>query len=56
VVKWLGLVGGYGHLQYRPLHWQPIPADRAVFVDVERVDGAPPPRRRAKKERRSNHG
>jgi DMSO reductase family type II enzyme molybdopterin subunit len=36
-VKWLGLVGGYGHLQYRPLQWQPIPADRAVHVDVEKV-------------------
>ena len=36
-VKHLGLVGGYGHLQYRPLAWQPIPADRAVRVDVEKV-------------------
>jgi anaerobic selenocysteine-containing dehydrogenase len=36
-VKWLGLAGGYGHLQYRPLHWQPIPADRAVRVDVEKA-------------------
>ncbi len=36
-VKWLGLVGGYGHLQYRPLQWQPVPADRAVYVDVEKV-------------------
>jgi anaerobic selenocysteine-containing dehydrogenase len=26
-VKWLGLAGGYGHLQYRPLSWQPIPAE-----------------------------
>jgi DMSO reductase family type II enzyme molybdopterin subunit len=37
-VKWLGLAGGYGHLQYRPLAWQPIPADRAVRVDVEKLD------------------
>ena len=36
-VKWLGLAGGYGHLQYRPLAWQPIPADRAVRVDVEKI-------------------
>ncbi len=36
-VKWLGLAGGYGHLQYRPLHWQPVPADRAVHVDVEKI-------------------
>ena len=33
-VKWLGLVGGYGHLQYRPLQWPPGPAARAVHVDV----------------------
>ncbi|MGQ9571928.1 MAG: molybdopterin-dependent oxidoreductase [Dehalococcoidia bacterium] len=37
IVKWLHLAGGYGHLQYRPLHWQPVPVDRAVTVDVERV-------------------
>ena len=34
MVKWLHLAGGYGHLQYRGLHWQPIPIDRAVHVDV----------------------
>jgi DMSO reductase family type II enzyme molybdopterin subunit len=39
-VKWLGFAGGYGHLQYRPLAWQPIPADRAVRVDVERIGPA----------------
>ena len=37
MVKWLHLAGGYGHLQYRGLHWQPIPIDRAVHVDVRRV-------------------
>jgi anaerobic selenocysteine-containing dehydrogenase len=36
-VKWLGLAAGYGHLQYRPLAWQPIPCDRAVRVDVEKL-------------------
>jgi nitrate reductase alpha subunit len=36
-VKWLGLAGGYGHLQYRPFSWQPIPADRGIRVDVEAV-------------------
>ncbi|UCE84826.1 MAG: molybdopterin-dependent oxidoreductase [Deltaproteobacteria bacterium] len=36
-VKWLGLAGGYGHLQYRPLAWQPIPADRAIRVDVAKA-------------------
>jgi len=36
-VKWLGMAGGYGHLKYRLFSWQPIPADRAVRVDVEKV-------------------
>jgi DMSO reductase family type II enzyme molybdopterin subunit len=36
-VKHLGFAGGYGHLTYRPFAWQPIPADRAVRVDVEKV-------------------
>ena len=36
-VKWLGLAGGYGHLTYRPLSWQPIPVDRAVRVDVMKI-------------------
>jgi DMSO reductase family type II enzyme molybdopterin subunit len=37
MVKWLHLAGGYGHLQYRGLHWQPIPIDRAVHLDVRRA-------------------
>jgi len=36
-VKHLGFAAGYGHLGYRPLSWQPIPADRAVRVDVEKL-------------------
>jgi len=36
-VKWLGLAGGYGHLKYRPTSWQPIPVDRAVKVDIEKL-------------------
>ena len=36
-IKHLGFVGNYGHLKYRLFSWQPIPADRAVRVDVERV-------------------
>jgi DMSO reductase family type II enzyme molybdopterin subunit len=36
-VKHLGFASGYGHLKYRIFSWQPIPADRAVRVDVERV-------------------
>ena len=37
MVKWLHLVSRYGHLRYLPFGWQPVPADRAVFVDVERL-------------------
>jgi DMSO reductase family type II enzyme molybdopterin subunit len=36
-IKPLGLVGNYGQLKYRIFSWQPIPADRAVRVDVEKV-------------------
>ena len=35
MVKWLHFAGGYGHLQYRALHWQPVPIDRGVRCDVE---------------------
>lgn len=34
LVKWLHFAGGYGHLQYRSMHWQPIPIDRGVRVDI----------------------
>jgi DMSO reductase family type II enzyme molybdopterin subunit len=37
MVKWLHLAGGYGHLRYRALHWQPVPIDRAVRVDIAAV-------------------
>jgi DMSO reductase family type II enzyme molybdopterin subunit len=37
LVKWLHLAGGYGHLRYWPLEWQPTPADRAVRVNIERA-------------------
>jgi anaerobic selenocysteine-containing dehydrogenase len=37
-VKHLGFAGGYGHLKYRAFSWQPIPADRGVMVDIEKVD------------------
>jgi anaerobic selenocysteine-containing dehydrogenase len=36
-VKHLGFAGGYGHLKYRLFSWQPIPADRAIRIDVEKV-------------------
>lgn len=37
MVKWLGLAGGYGHLQYAPMEWQPVPIDRFVHVNVEKA-------------------
>src|SRR3990170_1805897 len=37
MVKWLHMAGGYGHLKYRPWHWQPVPVDRGVGVDVEKL-------------------
>ena len=40
MVKWLHLAGGYGHLRYWPIQWQPTPVDRAVRVEVEKVNGA----------------
>jgi anaerobic selenocysteine-containing dehydrogenase len=37
MVKWLHLAGGYGHLRYRAVHWQPIPIDRGIYVDVVKM-------------------
>lgn len=37
MVKWLHFAGGYGHLRYRPLQWQPVPFDRGVRVDLRRA-------------------
>jgi DMSO reductase family type II enzyme molybdopterin subunit len=34
LVKHLGLAGGYGHLRYAPLEWQPVPSDRPVTVTL----------------------
>jgi anaerobic selenocysteine-containing dehydrogenase len=42
MVKWLHFAGGYGHLRYWPIQWQPVPIDRAIRVDVARLDGARP--------------
>lgn len=38
MIKWLHLVARYGHLRYLPFSWQPVPSDRAVFVDVHAID------------------
>jgi DMSO reductase family type II enzyme molybdopterin subunit len=42
MVKYLHLAGGYGHLHYWVLQWQPTPADRAVRVDIERAEDVAP--------------
>ena len=34
VVKWLHFAGGYGHLGYSPMQWQPQQADRVYRVDL----------------------
>ena len=39
MVKWLHMAGGYGHLRYWPIQWQPVPVDRAVRVDIEKMEG-----------------
>lgn len=41
MVKWLHLAGGYGHLRYRSIHWQPVPIDRAIHVDVQKITPKP---------------
>ena len=38
MVKWLHFAGGYGHLRYWPIQWQPTPVDRAVRVAVAKLD------------------
>jgi nitrate reductase alpha subunit len=37
LVKWLGFAGGYGHLRYWQFEWQPVPNDRAIRVDVQKL-------------------
>ena len=37
-MKWLHLVGGYGHLSYTPMEWQPVPFDRCIPVDIEPLE------------------
>jgi DMSO reductase family type II enzyme molybdopterin subunit len=39
MVKWLHLVGDYGHLQYSFAEWQPVPFDRCIPVDCEPYTG-----------------
>lgn len=42
MVKWIGFAGGYGHLNFMPNEWQPVPASRwtrCEFELVEKVGG-----------------
>jgi nitrate reductase alpha subunit len=39
MIKWLHLVGDYGHLTYTPTEWQPVPFDRSIHVDCELFRG-----------------
>jgi hypothetical protein len=39
MVKWLHLVGDYGHLSHSPIEWQPVPFDRCINVDCELFGG-----------------
>lgn len=43
MVKWLALSGGYGHLKYNSLNWQPVPADRWVRCDFEKAEATTGP-------------
>jgi steroid C-25 hydroxylase alpha subunit len=38
MVKWIGFAGGYGHLSHLGAEWQPVPADRWVPCDFEKLD------------------
>jgi len=37
MVKWIGFAGGYGHLNYLPTEWQPVPVSRWTRCDFEKI-------------------
>jgi DMSO reductase family type II enzyme molybdopterin subunit len=37
MVKWIAFAGGYGHIQYTENEWQPVPTDRGVPCNFEKV-------------------
>ncbi len=39
MVKWIAFAGGYGHLRHLASEWQPIPSDRWVRCDFEKISG-----------------
>ncbi|MFV2089333.1 MAG: molybdopterin-dependent oxidoreductase [Pseudomonadales bacterium] len=38
MVKWIGFAGGYGHLNYLPTEWQPVPVSRWTRCEFEKVE------------------
>jgi anaerobic selenocysteine-containing dehydrogenase len=40
VVKWIGFASDYGHINYMPNEWQPIPASRWTRCDFAKVQDA----------------
>jgi len=37
MIKWLHLAGGYGHLKYWTMQWQPCPVMRNTYVGIEKA-------------------
>ena len=38
MVKWIAFAGGYGQINYTRSEWQPIPTDRGVPCNFEKVE------------------
>jgi DMSO reductase family type II enzyme molybdopterin subunit len=38
MVKWIGFAGDYGHLNHLPTEWQPVPVDRWIRCDFEKME------------------
>ncbi len=37
MIKWLHLAGGYGHLKYWTMQWQPCPVMRNTYAGIEKI-------------------
>jgi DMSO reductase family type II enzyme molybdopterin subunit len=37
MVKWIGFAGDYGHLNFLPTEWQPVPVSRWTRCDFEKI-------------------
>lgn len=38
MIKWLHLAGGYGHLKYWNMQWQPCPVMRNTYAGIEKIE------------------